>query len=529
MNRARVIYHLARADFLERVRRYSFLIMLGAAAFLGYQTAVGNVTVRLDQYRGEFNSAWVGSMMSLIGSFFLGWFGFYLVKGSVARDRETGVGQIMATTPLTRVLYMFGKFASNFSVLVAMNLVLALAGIGIQFLAGENMQLNLPAMFAPFLFITLPMMAMVAAAAVLFESIGFLSGGFGNVVYFFLFVIVFPIADSLSKTNPALEPLGLGLFQQSMGAAAKAAFPAYDGGFVLGGTGLAESLGVDIEPQATYIFHWSGVDWTPDIILKRLTFFGVAIVFVLLASIFFDRFDPSRSKPRRTKSSASLSTPVVVSVKQTLSQPVHLSPLNASANGFAFIRVLISELKLLLKGQRWWWYAVAIGLFIAGILNKPEIARQFILPVSWLWPVLIWSGLGSREIQHNAHQMVFSSAAPLWRQLPATWLAGFIVTVLTGSGVALKLLSAGDDVGLLAWISGAIFIPSFALASGVWSNSHKLFEVVYVVLWYLGPMNKVYAVDYLGSNSSGNIGFFLPLSIVLIIAAFIGRARQLQN
>ena len=135
MNTTRVIYHLARADFLERVRRYSFLIMLGLVAFLGYQTAVGNITMRLDQYRGEFNSAWVGSMMSLISSFFLGWFGFYLVKGSVARDRETGVGQIMATTPLTRILYMFGKFISNFSVLVAMNLVLAIATIGIQLIA----------------------------------------------------------------------------------------------------------------------------------------------------------------------------------------------------------------------------------------------------------------------------------------------------------------------------------------------------------------------------------------------------------
>ncbi|MBU0669173.1 MAG: TonB-dependent receptor plug domain-containing protein, partial [Alphaproteobacteria bacterium] len=45
------------------------------------------------QYRGEFNSAWVGAMMSLNATFFIGWFGFFLVKGSVARDRETGVGQ----------------------------------------------------------------------------------------------------------------------------------------------------------------------------------------------------------------------------------------------------------------------------------------------------------------------------------------------------------------------------------------------------------------------------------------------------
>jgi hypothetical protein len=125
--------------------------------------------------------------------------------------------------------------------------------------------------------------------------------------------------------------------------------------------------------------------------------------------------------------------------------------------------------------------------------------------------------------------MVFSSAAPLMRQLPAQWLAGFLVTALTGSGVAIKLLSAGDGGGLLAWMSAVLFIPSFALALGVWSNSHKLFEVLYVTIWYLGPMNKIETVDFLGANSSGNPGFFLPLSMALIVAAFIGRARQLQN
>jgi hypothetical protein len=271
------------------------------------------------------------------------------------------------------------------------------------------------------------------------------------------------------------------------------------------------------------------VDWTPDIILKRFTFFGIAIVFTLLASIFFDRFDPSRRRPRRMKSGASLPTSEPATTPHISSQPVHLTPLNAASNRFSFFNVLLAELKLLLKGQRWWWYAIVIGLFIASMVNTPENVRAFVLPFAWLWPVLIWSGLGSREIRNNAHQMIFSSASPLWRQLPATWLAGFLVTILTGSGVALKLLGAGDGAGMLAWISAAIFIPSLALALGVWSNSHKLFEVLYVALWYLGPMNKVYAVDYLGANSSGNIGFFLPLSIALILVAFVGRARQLQN
>ena len=125
--------------------------------------------------------------------------------------------------------------------------------------------------------------------------------------------------------------------------------------------------------------------------------------------------------------------------------------------------------------------------------------------------------------------MIFSSAAPVWRQLPAQWLAGFLVTSLTGVGVAITLLRVGDTVGLLAWLSGAILIPSLALAFGVWSNTSKVFEIVYLCLWYIGPLNNVPEVDYLGAYNSGNLMFFLPLSAALIVAAFAGRMRQVRG
>ncbi len=519
MNQVRVIYHLAHADFLERVRRYSFLIILGLMILLGYQVAIGNVYIQVGDYRGEFNSAWVGSMMAIIASFFLSWFGFYLVKGSVARDRQTGVGEIMATTPLTRPLYTIGKWLSNFAVLTSMVVILAFAGVIIQYLNGESSQFDILVLLAPFLFVTLPAMALVASVAVLFETIGFLSGGIGNVIYFFLFLAIMPIGDLLRTTIPALEPLGAGLLQQSMGTAAKAAFPEYDGGFMLGSTNTPISG----------VFHWTGVDWSADIILKRFAFFGIAIALTLLASLLFDRFDTAGNKPRQRKSSVSSVMTEAVINRQALSQPMRLTPLEASNNSFAILHVLISELTLLLKGQRWWWYVVATGLFVASLIAPVENVRTDVLPFVWIWPILVWSGMGNREIQNNTQQMVFSSAAPLMRQFPATWLAGFIVAILTGSGAAIKLLSAGDGVGLLAWFSGAIFIPSLAMALGVWSNNSKAFEVLYVSLWYNGPMHSVYAMDYIGTRSDGNIGFFIPLSILLVVVAFIGRARQLQN
>src|SRR5512145_473834 len=236
MRAARIIYHLARADFLERVRRYSFLVMLGLVVLLGYQTAVGNVRLQLGQYRGEFNLAWIAGMMSLIATFFLGWFGFYLVKGSVARDRETGVGQIMATTPMSRPFYMLGKWLSNFVVLMTMIVILVIFGFVIQLISGESAQVDLNTYLPPFVFIVTPLMAMVAAVAVLFESIPFLASGFGNIVYFFAFVAMLPfiMERDIINTNPAIEPMGLALLKADMTEEVLKVFPDYDGSFMLG-------------------------------------------------------------------------------------------------------------------------------------------------------------------------------------------------------------------------------------------------------------------------------------------------------
>ena len=97
-------------------------------------------------------------MMTLAVTLFLGWFGFYLVKGSVARDYETGVGQIMATTPLSRPLYLLGKWLSNFAVLGITVLILLLEGIVMNLFAAAQ-DFDLAALAAPLVFIALPCMA----------------------------------------------------------------------------------------------------------------------------------------------------------------------------------------------------------------------------------------------------------------------------------------------------------------------------------------------------------------------------------
>jgi hypothetical protein len=213
---------------------------------------------------------------------------------------------------------------------------------------------------------------------------------------------------------------------------------------------------------------------------------------------------------------------------------VQLTPLDSSVTGSRFRAVLLAELRLMLKGQPWWWYFVGLGLIVGSLLAPLETVLRFVLPVAWIWPILIWSSMGVREARFHTEGFVFSAAFPLRRQLPATWLAGWIVALLIGSGALARLMLEGQWPGVLTWAIGALFIPSLALALGAWSGNSKVFEATYLFLWYTGPMQQIPQFDYMGlspddSLAAGGPIIFTVATILLLALAVAGRSRQIRR
>jgi hypothetical protein len=520
MNSLRVIYHLARADFLERVRRYSFLIILGVLLFLGYAIASGQLILMVGtQYRGVINSAWVGGLMSTYSGFVLGLFGFYLIKGSIQRDYETGVGQIMATTPLKRLLYTLGKWLSNFAVLGLMVVILAVVAVVMQLVYREDPVINWWALLSPFLLLVLPYMAFTSALAVLFESIPWLRGGLGNVAYFFLWLmVIIMLSFSAFGTPPSLDVVGWGYLERSMVPAVKAAYPDSNASFMMGPGGAALQT-----------YRWDGIAWTADIVIQRLVLFLISIGLAALSAVFFDRFNPSRLLLFRRKKVAPAALVEAPSAMPTAaggrSATVQLTPLAGTQARSRFGATFLAELKLCLKGQRWWWYILAAGLVAAQLFAPPSSTRVLLL-IGWVWPALILSGLGCRENRFDTRQIVFSAPHPIAGQLPAAWLSAFVLTVLLGSGALVKFALAGDITHLMGWLTGAVFIPSAALACGVLTGSSKAFEVLYVPWVYL-ILQKMTPFDFAGLVPGSRWYLYAPLALVLLAVAVFARQRQL--
>jgi hypothetical protein len=518
VNQARVLYHMVRADFLERVRRYSFLLTLAGALWVAYGVATEEVWIVVGNgYRGVYNSAWIGALMAICCSTFLSLAGFYIVKNSVQRDTDTRVGQILAATPMRKDFYTIAKTLSNFAVLACMVGILMVAAVAMQLMRAEAHSFSLWKLWAPFIFFALPTMLLAASAAVLFETLPLLRGGVGNVAYFFLW----SAALALGATGLD-DPTGLQLLYRSSRQTLHAIDPTDDNNFHF-------SLTIGGE-HAVRTFPWNGIDWTANVLLIPMGWIAVAVAIAYTATIFFHRFDPARSWFKRR--AASVVTPPASAVQESAPSQhlsaVHLSPMPQPRSGIPFFRIVAAELRLMLKGKRWWWYLVAAGLAVACIFAPFDAARGGVLVAAWLWPIFVWSPMGSREARHATESLVFSSPRALSRQLPAIWSAGVLVALFAGGGVGARLLFNGDHHGFAAWFAGALFIPTLALALGVWTGGSKAFEALYIIWWYVGPAHHIPGIDFMGTTpASSSPAPYLIATVFLLAAAYWRRRTRM--
>jgi hypothetical protein len=522
-----LILRLAWPDVLERVRRSGFLLAVGTTIWLGSLVYTQNIHMSMGDYRGVINSAWLGTVMALSATTFVSLAGFYMVKNTVARDRETGVGQVLAATRVSTRAYLLAKWLSNFAVLSTIVLILAVAAVVLHFVQADAVRLDLVALLSPLVLLALPAMAVIAAFAVVFETVPALSGGAGNVAYFF--VCNAALAVPLVAHATWADWCGISYVETSLVAAVHAVAP----GAV---AGIAFSMGPAKDVTDLTVLNWTGIEWTPMAVLARLVWIPISAVVALGTAVWFDRFDSMSAgavsrKRRRPSSKAvqpSRAAGAVVSVSTRIWDAASVLIAGRTRLG----AMLAAELRLAFSGVSRWWMLVAAGVWLTSLLAPIDAAR-YAHVAAWGWPLLLWSNMGVREALHRTGPLVYSCPRPLQRQFIALWLSGVLIAIVTGSGLAIRFAATGDVVSLAAWIAGALFIPSLALALGVWTESSRAFEALYTTWWYVGPVSRFAAFDYSGASADAVTWstslVYLTLAAVMLAAAALGRRRQIDG
>ena len=484
----RQIWAVAKADFRERMRRPPVYFAMAVGAFLCYLTFIDQATVTVGNGRGVWNSAWSAGTLAVFATSYITLVCFFVIRNGVQRDEESGTGKLVATTTVSDFSYLLGKCASNFVVLLTVMAVFLLASPLLQWSRHAGTAYSVWGFLNPFLYVTVPAAAFIAGLAVFGECHPWLKRGLGNVLYIAAWTEM--VRESAMDARGWTDMVGFYSFMSSVQAAARAQ-----------GVKLAEnSLNIGhAEFDHWDVYKWDGFTWHWKDLLLRGEWFAVAFALVFLASFFFDRFNPDAPPAIRLRMPAFFRRTASFTESfgkwDTLS---HLTPLQGLAGRNRFFAVVQAELKLLLKSiPKILYLALAIANLIAALSPEKDGPGIGVLAFLWIVPVLTWSQMGAREQAPYARPLIFSAPHSLLRQLPAEWLAGFLIAIGASFGVGIRLWSRGHLPLFLVWVAGAMFISSLAIACGTWTRGTRLFQGLYPAWWYLA-LNKAPGMDFMG-------------------------------
>jgi hypothetical protein len=479
----------------------------GKAVSMTWKTASGKLVAPL------YTSGAIGVAVTVFAGVFLTLAGFYLVVGSIRRDRERGVGAILAATPLSNAAYLTGKFVANLAYLAV--LALLMLGVGAVRFALEGVGAFQPAALAlPVLLMAGPALVFVAAMAVFFDVTPVLRDRLGLVAWFFTFLFVVASATVPRHAEngrlraalvPPFDPSGAATLQQLVVESVPDA--------------RKDSLGTGhiVLDQAPERVAWKGIRITPRIAAGRLMNLLWGAPPLLAALLLFDRFDPARRRLRRRRGKARRdAVPIALPESGFEARPSALPPAHPRPSVLASTA---AEALLV-----WQSAPLAKWLLLAASLVSLALPASALMGIAAVWLVLlvpVISEAGAREDLSGAGGLVFSQpGVPISASL---WKAGSLALFLlaTGAPLALRFTMISAARGI-AWTTGLLFLAGFAAGAARLTGGGKLFSAVLLCLWY-AAVSGAPDFDFCGITG-GATGPAMRALYLGIGAAFLGTA-----
>jgi phage-related holin len=422
--------------------------------------------------RAAYSSAWIGMTVGLLGSTMMTLFGFYLVRGTLVRDFDTRIWQLLVATPMTRTGYLLAKWTSHLLVLCVVMMVGVLVGLIAQVWRAEDATLNLIEVIKPVLLISLPALAVTSMLAVLFDLVPWLRRTAGNILYFFVWVAIMAVTNT-GEGQPLdhgwiSDPNGIGIAWHSL----KGMLPPGTDGMEINGLSIG---GVMFEGAPT-LLHWT--HWTVTLadVLGRL--FWVAMSMVAVVAMV-----PALDWAAARVSSAS--THAANNPGRRLRWLNHLlRPLEGSAAGLLYA----AELKLMLRPRRLWWWLALIALAVvqlAGSLQALAIACMG----SWLVSADLFARAVLRERDTGTGALVFSAANAQRRMLAIRTLVALTFAVIPVLPALIRLSVLQPEMAAALLLTAASVAFS-GLAIGVICRNPRPFELLLVALAYAGAQGE---------------------------------------
>ena len=468
----RAIAALLAADLRQRLRTPRFwLLVAGLAALMWWCfPAVDRdfLTVSVgDGMRGRYSSAWIGMVIALMYSSTLSLAGFYLVRGTVARDLETKTWQLLVATTMSRTGYLVAKWLSHVVVFLLVMAAGLAVGLAAQWLRAEDLRIDLLELAKPVLVLTLPSLAMTAALAVWFDLVPWLRRSAGNVLFFVLWVALLGVGVSQAEQSPGAplpwpgDPHGLLVAEYDLSRA----WPTVDAGKELG-LSVGKQM---LEGKAPVLLAWTHWNVSDADIRARGFWLALSLGVLLLAAPVLDVCAAHVGKPGRARSEGAR--------LRWLEKA--LSPLQRTPFG----TFVAAELRLVLRPRRAWWWLALLGA-LGTQLFAPDKALAVAVIVAWVLLLDVFARLVLREHETRTDALVFTAPNMRMRLLTVRAIVGIGLAWLVTLPALLRLAVAHPQAAFATLVAG-ISIALWGLACGALFRNGRLFELLALMAAYV--------------------------------------------
>lgn len=473
MDAAQRFFAILLADVRERTRTPRFWVVL---AFMAWATwwcfppiEAGYSTLSLiDGSRGRYSSAWAGMSLAMVYGTLLNLVGFYLVRGTLARDIETRVWQLLVTTPMTRGGYLLAKWASHmavFGMIAAVSVVVALIA---QWVRAEDRDIALIELFKPLVLLALPSLALTAMFAVWFDLIPWLRRTAGNVLFFVVWAAMLTLSVAPHTDRSEADAQGWMSDPGGIMVAARELDRVRESQ-----TGKPLAFGINIGGNAMSAdavrFEWPAWHPSSEVAIGRALWLTLAMLLTLMAAPLLDWAAARGSSKAKARSGAGRGMRWL----DRFLDPLARGPLGILA---------IAELKLALRQRALWWWLAALGA-LGAQFGPPESMRIALL-FAWILPLDVLSRGALRERDHGTHALVFTAPDILTRLLAARFIVGFSVLCALSLPALMRLL-ASEPFSALAALTAMASIASWGLCVGALCRNARPFELLMVGAVYV--------------------------------------------
>ncbi len=491
-------------ESILRLRRTStlvlFLFMCAAAFMLMPEAGSGGTTFLIDERRVLLNSAAASLATAMLGGMIFSLAGFYLVSNSIARDVRTGVGSLVASTPVSSARYLAGKLFGNILYLSIIGAVFMTACMGMHLLRGE-MPLEPVVYFRTFGIMFLPLIPVVASIALMFESVPLLSGRGGDALYFFIWTLSIGLSAAIVMGTKGRAWLlstdisGIGFFIREIETTIKT---------------TSVSIGYATFDRTLPPILFPGLKWIPDIVVPRLISAVIAFPLFGIAWVSFRRFDPAK-KGMRTK------TGLFSRIQQKIGRSwFHIPKVGWPAGSASFLKGVLLDFRMTLVLSPVVLAVIALSS-VACLFAPVEVIRATLLPIAFFVLVPLLASIPTRDRAANATELIFS--APIVRQNFVS--IKFLSALLTAALVCLvPLIRIGPDspFGALELLNGMLFLAAGATILGVLTNTPKTFTAVFLLFLYVAMSSRgVPGFDFAGWHMIGTAAVAASYAMVSVL------------